>query len=298
MAGRYRTDIRDLVQVAIDLERRISVLERVSKIGSTSIDTGHLIVKDGKISVEDPDGNEVIAFFLDPSDLIEAGVPKIRIYPAGSDPNNRITMVASDRLFDGYNQTYVQYTVNGINDDITDPYTYLVAFESGCSIGVFGPSEAYFQSRNESLFGLDANLRIVGRWLNDTQISSTDALYTGTKCKCWCQFGHNNLSIGFCNNGGSGYWVIEQCWCTQLVSHGTKRVKFYRRLDRDARQRNKHVEYKNLGVTVLTFQVLSAVLKDNFIHVVKEITDDEGNVSLNLHMFRNDTWSGVPPNSV
>ena len=120
-------------------------------------------------------------FFLDPSDLIEAGVPKIRIYPAGSDPNNRITMVASDRLFDGYNQTYVQYTVNGINDDITDPYTYLVAFESGCSIGVFGPSEAYFQSRNESLFGLDANLRIVGRWLNDTQISSTDALYTGTR---------------------------------------------------------------------------------------------------------------------
>lgn len=58
--GRYRREPADLVQRVIDLEARLSRLERTPKLGTSAIDSGGLTINEGALRIQDASGNVII----------------------------------------------------------------------------------------------------------------------------------------------------------------------------------------------------------------------------------------------
>ena len=77
-SGKYRTEPPDILEKITELERRLSVLERVPRIGNTSIDTGSLTVKGGDIVIQNAEGIDIIRIFQS-GDI--GGAPEIRFTP-------------------------------------------------------------------------------------------------------------------------------------------------------------------------------------------------------------------------
>lgn len=175
--GRYRNEPMTLDQRIADLERRISVLERAPRIGSTSIDSGSLAVKGGDIVVEDADGNIVIR-------VTQGGgtQPSIDFTPLGDATTHKARLYSVDGTIAGsaMEQTIGKFEIRTDPDDELDG-GFLHVYQTGSRMGFHSDAtgdEAWFEAGEVN--DATARLRIVGRWLNNTQIETTDAIYPGS----------------------------------------------------------------------------------------------------------------------
>lgn len=172
---RYRTDNQDLIDKIVDLKKRITRLEKQRKLGTSALDSGAIRVPiGGLLTVVDDAGERRFLIYSD-----ENYVPNlVRIAVFGD--TQVTTMHVSSSELDGINQTYLQmYTdVNGANIDRGS----LELFNNGAILSV--EDSGVFDRihiRNLAPYGTNGTLYMVGRWPDESQLSSEDALYTGSR---------------------------------------------------------------------------------------------------------------------
>jgi len=176
--GKYRTGSVDLIDRIIALKRRIRALENNPRIVATAIDGGELIVPaEGQITIFKDDGSVgiVIAYYT------TLGIAVIRFVPQGNaDPE--IVYYVQDINFDGIAQTNNQYY----------RYTPATGFVDGGSLSMsetfvtlrYVPAnvqQGQIALREFSIYGAPGNLWFIGQWLNEFQVATTDAIYSGSR---------------------------------------------------------------------------------------------------------------------
>lgn len=199
-AGRYRQETPDLTTLITQLEQRLKILEANPRIGATAIDTGSLTVKGGEIIIEDDEGTPIIRMFRN----VDNGQnPEIRFSPLGPASDHVNAVYSQYGTFEGVNQLLARFDV------VTEP-----GFElDGGSLQLFqtGGRLAFKDDASglESCFeagiigGVAGRVRIKGRWAEEFQIETTDAVYAGT----------TNFGAGF---GGVTYAYFST-WASTMV---------------------------------------------------------------------------------
>lgn len=148
-----------LDEVILDLERRVSALERLPNIGNTSIDTGELIVKGGDIIVEDEDGVEVMR-------ITQNGIfgrPEIRFAPLGESTEHILSINGEDGIINGLLETIGNFEVVDVASQQRDG-GFVDIFETGARVGIeqIGGNVAFMEVGLVS--GVENTVRYVGRW--------------------------------------------------------------------------------------------------------------------------------------
>lgn len=178
MNSRYSTGETSLLEKIRSLKNRIAVLERTNQIGNAAIDTGALLVNnETTIRVQDDDGNDLIIVNGN-----ENGSYPLIGFLNPLDPTNIFSLYARDITIDFPNQTAIEYAIQNW-DPITESsgrIGFFLAWNLGIFCGHSDATTAYYEARDFSLYaGNSESYHYVGRFINDNNISSADALYNG-----------------------------------------------------------------------------------------------------------------------
>lgn len=216
MKARYRDEPEDLVNEIIELERRLSALERSPRISHSSIDAGALTIRGGDLIIEDENGVQVLRLFRS-GDI--GGNPEIRFTPLGGSSSHAVSIYAEDIVLDETPQTIGKFEVVDLGTLARDG-GFMELSQTSAKVGYEDDDsgvEAYIQIGN--LSGADGRIRIVGRWLNNFQFDTIDALLTG-EFSLGAGFGSLVYSylftfastivpiLGLLNSGGAISWAI------------------------------------------------------------------------------------------
>lgn len=174
---RYNTKTdEDLVKEVQDLMDRVSKLERTPRMTATAIDRGSLIVNiEGTITINGTNG-EIIQFnyYALIDSTILASVPNV--VTSTSD----VDMQVNDITFDTVNQTFFNYfTLDRVAFSIWGGLVQLAQTFVTLSYVNNAVQTSYFALREFSIFGVTGNLWIQGRWLDNQQLSTIEALNSG-----------------------------------------------------------------------------------------------------------------------
>lgn len=175
---KYRQDPMTLVDRVRVLDARINNLERTPRFVSTSIDNGDMVVKANHaiITVKDTNGQPVLY-------IVTLNNQTAIWYAPPDTPNDFISYqwAFSNLGLDIDQQTYYQMAM--VPSDASNfPIMGIALGETISSIEYINDDNtlsSYFQSRKLSLYGLDGNMRIAGRWQNRGQVSNRDGVHCG-----------------------------------------------------------------------------------------------------------------------
>lgn len=158
----------DLIDQIARLEKRVATLESGRRLGSSSIDNGTLVVRNGDISVRDEDDNERVK-------LTHGVNPSTYYRPKDSSDGVRARQVAFASGGVTSFQSYMVRDSDGFGDGgkllLTKEYAYL-SHQPFAGEETFIGLSAYSAYNNHFLFR--------GKWISDAQFQPWNALYMGT----------------------------------------------------------------------------------------------------------------------
>lgn len=177
MAGRDRygsnpnrtSGKKDIVEYVGEIMNRLDASETVKRIGTTAIEDGNLVVRNGDIIVSETAGNVVFK-------LLHGATPEMRFFPIGVGDTHRISIFAQNDGFFGEVlfmnvETNPGAVVDGGKLIISDQMTIL-SFQPLAS----GGNESYIWLNNP---GTPEVIDIQCKWPNQMQSSSLQGVYPG-----------------------------------------------------------------------------------------------------------------------
>jgi len=172
MSDKYRST-EDLLAMIKELEDKVSKLERNPRIGNTAIDSGGLTVNGGDIIVKDTNGVEIIKIF-------KSDPPEIRFAPLGDDTTHVASIFAQEETIFGVDQTAGRFQIRTVPGLLQDGGGVLL-YNNGARLSHVDNATGAEGGYEAGIFNSTPGIvRIFGRWLNTFQISSTDAVITGS----------------------------------------------------------------------------------------------------------------------
>lgn len=173
--NRYKSDPRriqgklDVFEVFENTERRLRAGETSYRAGHTAIEDGDFVVRNGDIIVSETDDTVVLQ-------IVHGSIPEVRLFPQGVvDPEHWVSILGAspiDTLTAGQMEI-TQETSPGVYD--TDGGRVLVWADGALLAHTpFGGTESFLWLNYEPEVML-----MVGKWLNQIQASTSQAVYTG-----------------------------------------------------------------------------------------------------------------------
>jgi hypothetical protein len=163
-ARSYR-NVRDLLDIIFELERRIRTLESAPRLGSTSLDGGELTIRGGDIVVRDDNNKEVAR-------MMHGAIPMMRFRPANT-ALEEYQLVTFGWEAEDTGAAY-QASVQDINGN-QDGGKLLLMRDA-----VYLSKQPADPSRNEAMITIgalmDEDIRFQGHWGDGGQLSKLDAL--------------------------------------------------------------------------------------------------------------------------
>lgn len=175
-SARYRREPLTLDERITQMERRLSALERSPRASATGIDSGQLTINGGDIVIQDASGVEVVRITQG------AGTqPGIKFSPEGAASTHVAKMYSVDSSeIDATLQTIMKTEIRTDPGDVLDG-GFVHIYQYGIRAGFFNDSTgetSYWEAG--FINGVDATLHIVGRWLDNFQVDTTEAIYPGS----------------------------------------------------------------------------------------------------------------------